>query len=73
MFAHTSPIYLEVGDRPTFHKATAKELIEEMKQSILTIKSLGNFSNDANRDQLLEVYERGIEHLEAKIAEAAKR
>ncbi len=67
LFAHTSPIYLEVGGKTPFRKETAEELVAEMKQSMETIKTLGKFTSDATRAQLLAVYETEIKNLEQRI------
>ena len=67
LFAHTSPIYLEVGGKNIFREEVAKQLIEEMNQSKISIKKLGKFTNDEARDQLISVYDREIEKLEQRI------
>jgi hypothetical protein len=67
LFAHTSPIYLEVDGKTIFRGETAKQLVAEMKQSMKTIKALGKFASDATRDQLLDVYETEIKKLEQRI------
>lgn len=67
LFAHTSPIYLEVDGKTIFRKETAEQLVAEMRQSIETIKALGEFNSDATRDQLLAVYETEIKNLEQRI------
>lgn len=67
LFAHTSPIYIEVGGKTIFDIETAKQLVAEMKDSVETIKSLGKFTSDATRAQLLSVYETEIQKLEQRI------
>jgi hypothetical protein len=67
LFAHTSPIYIEVGGKKIFRKETAAQLVAEMQQSVGTIKALGKFTSDATRAQLLSVYETEIKKLEARI------
>lgn len=67
LFAHTSPIYIEVGGKTIFRKETAAQLVAEMQQSVETIKALGKFTSDATRAQLLSVYEPEIKKLEARI------
>ncbi|MEO8497045.1 MAG: CehA/McbA family metallohydrolase [Planctomycetota bacterium] len=67
LFAHTSPIYLEVGGKTIFRKEVAEQLIAEMKQSMETIKTLGKFTSDATRAKLLAVYETEIKKLEQRI------
>ncbi|MCA9141566.1 MAG: CehA/McbA family metallohydrolase [Planctomycetales bacterium] len=67
LFAHTSPIYVEVGGKTIFRTEVAKELIEEMRQSKQTISSLGKFTSDTTRAELLSVYDTEIKKLEQRI------
>lgn len=67
LFAHTSPIYIEVGGKPTFRKETAEQLVADMQESVQTIKTLGKFTSDTTRAQLLSVYETEIAKLKARI------
>jgi len=67
LFAHTSPIYIEVGGKPTFRKETAEQLVADMQASVQTIETLGKFTSDATRARLLSVYETEIAKLKARI------
>ncbi|MEQ8786016.1 MAG: prolyl oligopeptidase family serine peptidase [Pirellulaceae bacterium] len=67
LFAHTSAIYLDVAGRPVFRADTARELIEEMKQSMTVIKEKGEFADDAERASVLDVYKTGIQVLEKRM------
>ncbi|MBC8356245.1 MAG: CehA/McbA family metallohydrolase [Planctomycetes bacterium] len=60
LFAHTSPIYIEVAGKSIFRQEVAEQLITEMQQSMVTIKALGKFTNSASQKQLLSVYETEI-------------
>ncbi len=67
LFAHTSPIYIEVAGKPVFRKEAAEQLVADMQQSVQTIQSLGKFTSDATRSQLISVYETEIKKLEQRI------
>ncbi|MDA1051505.1 MAG: CehA/McbA family metallohydrolase [Planctomycetota bacterium] len=67
LFAHTSPIYIEVGGKSIFREEIAEQLVAEMKQSVQTINVLGKFTSDATRARLLTVYETEIRKLEERI------
>jgi hypothetical protein len=70
LFAHTSPIYLEMeGRKNIFRAETARELIAEMRESMQTIESKGVFADDTERDRVLDVYRTGIKALEDQIRE----
>ncbi|MDP7020612.1 MAG: CehA/McbA family metallohydrolase [Pirellulaceae bacterium] len=66
LFAHTSPIYVEIGGKTIFRPSIAKEMIGEMTDAMATIKEKGVFANDDERSSVLDVYERGIDTLRAK-------
>jgi prolyl oligopeptidase len=67
LFAHTSAVYLDVAGRPVFRADTARELIEEMKQSMAVISEKGKFADDAERASVLDVYKKGIQVLEKRL------
>lgn len=72
LFAHTSPIYLEVGGKTIFRTEIAKQLVTEMNESISSIKERGKFKSDTTRDRLLSVYEVEIKKLEDRIEREKK-
>jgi hypothetical protein len=68
LFAHTSPIYIEMQGRgEIFRVDTARELVEEMRASIQTIQEKAVFADDAERQRVLDVYESAIKKLEDRI------
>ena len=71
LFAHTSPVYIQVGGRDRFDPAVAAELIKEMEQGLLTIQMSGVFANDREREQVAQVYEDAISSLRDRVATAA--
>ncbi len=70
IFAHTSPIYVEIAGRRIFRSDVARELIGEIKQNIETINEKGKFANDGERDKVLEVHRRGMEILRQRLKDA---
>ncbi len=70
LFAHTSPIYVNVGDKPRFHVETARSLIEELRQSIEIIAAKGKFGNAAEQQGIVKIYEDTIRDLEQRIERA---
>jgi len=67
LFAHTSPIYVEIDGKKIFDRPTAEKLMAEMKRALEVIPKRGTFANDAERDRVLEVYREGIRTLEARM------
>jgi hypothetical protein len=68
LFSHTSPIYINVAGRSTFHVDTAKGLLEQMTSDLEKIQSQGVFENDAQRKQVARVYEEAIDVLQKRLA-----
>lgn len=64
LFAHTSPIYVEVAGKRIFRAEVADALRREMQDSMVTIKTKGTYKNDGELQGVLGVYRRGIEGLE---------
>ena len=73
LFAHTSPIYIQVGDSEVFDAATAAELLREMEKALLTIQTKGVFANERERERVSAVYEVAILNLANRIASAKVR
>jgi hypothetical protein len=67
LFAHTSPIYVEIAGKKVFDRSTAEKLMAEMKRALEVIPKRGTFAGDAERESVLEVYREGIRNLEARM------
>jgi hypothetical protein len=67
LFAHTSPIYVELQGKQIFRVDVARELIEEIRRGMAAIEEKGKFGSDAERRQVLEVYRASIANLEQRI------
>ncbi|HJN12459.1 MAG TPA: CehA/McbA family metallohydrolase [Pirellulaceae bacterium] len=70
LFAHTSPIYVNVGGKSIFRKDVAQELIGEIEQGITTIKEKGLFGTDAARNEVLRVHQDAVMDLKQRIKQA---
>ena len=67
LFAHTSPVYVEMGGRKVFDPAVARGLLEEMAQAREKIVKNGVFGTDHERDHVLSIYELSIKALEKRL------
>jgi hypothetical protein len=71
-FAHTSPIYMEVGGRRLFRPEVARGMLAEMKDSVKEIESKGTFANDEERQAVLGVYREASAALQKRIDEQSR-
>ncbi len=69
LFAHTSPVYVEVGGRPRLDPAVVRGLIEEVRRNRKLIGEKAEFADDAERARVLAVYDDGIAALEKLLRE----
>ena len=69
LFAHTSPIYLQVAGREIFRQQTAAQLIAEMRAGLKIIQEKGTFANPEERERVIDVYRSGIKNLRDRIAQ----
>jgi hypothetical protein len=67
LFAHTSPVYVEMGGKKVFNEAVAKGLLEEMQEARGKILKNGVFTDDHERDHVLSVYAMAISALEKRL------
>jgi hypothetical protein len=67
LFAHTSPIYVEVGGRPIFRADVAQQLVAEMAASQEVIKSKAVFADERERQAVMGVYQDAVDGLKRRI------
>jgi hypothetical protein len=67
LFAHTSPIYIQIAGKQIFKPEVAQGLIDEMMQSIDVLSEKVKFQNTQRRTDVLRVYQQAIEALKRKI------
>lgn len=69
LFSHTSPIYVPLGGREVFDPATARGLLDEMKSDLHEIAEHARFANEAERRQVVQVYEQAMQTLSKRLAD----
>jgi hypothetical protein len=69
LFAHTSPIYCEVGGKTVFSREAAQALIADMESSLKVIPTKAKFENEEQREEILKIYRDGIATLQRRIGE----
>jgi hypothetical protein len=67
LFAHTSPVYIDVDSAPVFMPEAAESLIAELRSSMVTIRHKGEYTNDAEREKVLSIYREAMAVLKAKL------
>jgi hypothetical protein len=67
LFSHTSPVYVEVGGKPIFEPAAARDLLAEIERAIRYITEKGEFADDVERARVLDVYRDAIAELRRKV------
>lgn len=70
LFAHTSPIYVQVGGKSIFRKDVAQGLIDDVEQGIKTIQEKGLFGTGADRDRVLKLHRDAVADLQRRIKQA---
>jgi hypothetical protein len=68
IFAHTSPIYIEVAGKSRFVPQIAQQLLTEMRNDRDEITRIGKFADDQEKARVLDVYNDGIRELERRLA-----
>ena len=71
VFAHTSPAYLQVGDRPVRVPEDAAILLAKTDDLIRYTEQKGVFANPAHRDETLKLYREARKVYERLAADAA--
>ncbi|MFP6770534.1 MAG: CehA/McbA family metallohydrolase [Planctomycetaceae bacterium] len=68
LFAHSSPIYVEIGGRAIFDPTVARELLATMQKHAEAIKQNGKFLDAAARARVLDAHREGIALLQDRLA-----
>ena len=68
LFAHTSPIYVELGGQTLFDRDVARELLATMTSHLEAIEKNGKFTDAAARARVLDVHREGISLLKKRLA-----
>ena len=72
LFAHTSPIYVEVDGKPPFDVEAARAMLQELEASQAAILLQGKFSSPEAAARLLGSYQDGVNDLRNQIKQRAK-
>lgn len=69
LFAHTSPVFVEISGKALFDEGTARELLAEMETDRDTVQKQGKFADEQELARVLDVYGAGIAALQQRIQE----
>ncbi|HLW66548.1 MAG TPA: hypothetical protein VKS79_14635, partial [Gemmataceae bacterium] len=72
LFAHSSPVYVEMAGQRLFDAETGRALLKQLEESRDDIRGRGRFSSDAARDKLLGIYTEAIQSLTERIGRKNK-
>lgn len=67
-FAHSSPIYVTVNGGDTLLPDAVASLLDEVRASRAFIAEKGDFSSEADRDRVLEIYDDAAERIQQRVA-----
>lgn len=59
--AHTSPVYVRLGDQPIASRDEVRYYIDWIEKLIAQVKSRGRFANDARRQEVVELFGRALD------------
>ena len=71
LYAHTSPIYVEIAGKRVFRGDVAEELLQEIMAGVEVIKEKADFADDKERNAVLDVHREGIDILQSWIDRGA--
>lgn len=67
LFAHTSPVYVNVAGSPCFQLDSAQELIKQLDQGRGAIREQGKFTSKKALASVLQFYDQTIQQLQQRI------
>lgn len=67
LFAHTSPVYVELAGKRAFDLNAAGDLLRRVEEARGEISQRGRFSSTGARDRLLEVYDQAARELRKRM------
>jgi hypothetical protein len=73
LFAHTSPIYIEMNDKSIFKHETAEAMLREIEGSVKRIAEQGTFANKQERAAVMDVYAKATSQLQAMLKAAGPK
>lgn len=69
IFGHTSAVYVELAEKSIFKPEVAKELIADMHESIRAIQEKAVFTDEQQRERVLDIYREGIATLTKRLSQ----
>jgi hypothetical protein len=72
LYAHSSPVYVELSGKGVFDVEAARSLQRELEEARDAIRQRGRFSTPAARDQVLALYERATKELTERVNQRGK-
>lgn len=72
LFAHTSPVYVDLAGKRVFDVESAQALLKIVEGASADIRARGHFSGPAARDKLLTLYDRTAADLRERINRRGK-
>jgi hypothetical protein len=72
LFAHTSPVYVDLAGQRVFDVDAAVLLLRRMEEARAAIRSRGKFGDDAARDKLLAIYDETTQELVQRIRQRGR-
>lgn len=67
LFAHSSPVYVDVAGKPVFDVEAARGLLRQLEESQADIQARGKFSNPAARVKILGLYDEAARDLRQRM------
>ena len=61
-FAHTSPVYVRLGNQPIATREDARFYMEWTEKLIARVKSQGRFATQARRQEVIDLFTRALDH-----------
>lgn len=72
LYAHSSPVYVEVAGRRAFDVESARGLLRQLEEARDAIRTRGKFSTPQARDRVLALYDQAEKDLTARIAKRGR-
>lgn len=72
LYAHGSPVYVDVAGQRVFDAEAARGLLKQLEQAQADIRAKGKFSNPQAADKLLELYRQTAKELASRTAERGR-
>jgi hypothetical protein len=72
LFAHTSPVYVDLAGERVFDVEAGRLLLRRMEEAREAIRSRGKFGDDAARDKVLAIYAETTRELVRRISRRGK-